>query len=112
MIHSKVFALASEAILVVGPLIVWLGLYLAAASGSQLRPALPWIRAVRWFGWASGVVLFIGHWAYESIPRSFGLALLTFAIGLAMPEGWVKQRFAPDLIGPETSGEYWPSERQ
>ena len=43
----------------------------------------------------------------KRFPWSYAMALLTFPTGLAMPEGWVKRNFAPELLVSEAE-EYWP----
>jgi hypothetical protein len=44
----------------------------------------------------------------DDFSESYGIALLVFAIGLAIPESWVKKHFAPDLSGEGQPEEYWP----
>jgi hypothetical protein len=83
------------------PLIIWLALYLAARQSSlSLRPVLPWLRILRWLGWGLGLVLFLMHLDRDTFPVAYGIAMFTFSTGLALPEGWVKRRFACDLIAP------------
>jgi hypothetical protein len=33
--------------------------------------------------------------------------MATFSAGLSIPEGWIKHRFAPDLVDPDR--DWWPS---
>jgi hypothetical protein len=90
------------------PLLIWLALYLVATCWSvNLCPALSWLRILRWLGWGLGVALFIVGLAHDSFPRIYGLALISFSVGLSMPQGWIKRRFAPELLEPER--DWWPA---
>lgn len=83
------------------PLILWLALYLAVRRWSiSPRPALPWLRTMRWLGWGFGIVLLFVHLANDRFPLAYGIALTAFSTGLSFPESWVKRRFTPDLIEP------------
>jgi len=49
MTSSKVFAFTVYVALALSPIVVWLGLYAVARLSSwNLRPALSWIRGLRW----------------------------------------------------------------
>ena len=92
------------AILMVVPMLLWLALYAAARFGSfALRPVLPWLRALRWTGWILGMALLVAYVIGDVLPLAYGVALLSFSIGLAIPERWVKRRFAPNLKEPTES---------
>lgn len=107
MLRSHTFTI--EILVVVAPLLLWLAFYASARWGSvNLRPTLRYFRAVRWVGWSFGVILFLVHWTRDEFSATYGIALLTFAIGLAMPESWVKKHFAPDLLEETQPEEYWP----
>lgn len=102
MIHSKIFAAVFTGTFVVGPFIVWLGLYIGAKSDLQLRPTLALIRVVRWIGWILAVALFVVHLVNEDFHSAYSIALFTFSIGLSFPEQWVKKHFTPELIEPDS----------
>ena len=90
------------------PLLIWLALYLAARTWSvNCRPALPWLRALRWIGWALGVVLLTLSLVRDHFSWYYGIAMGTFSIGLNIPESWIKRRFAPELLEPER--DWWHS---
>jgi hypothetical protein len=109
MLMSHTFTIVIVSFLVVAPLLLWLALYAAARWWSvNLRPTLRYLRAVRWVGWSFGIILFLVHWIRDDFSASYGIALLTFAVGLAMPESWVKKHFAPDLLEESQPEEYWP----
>jgi hypothetical protein len=102
-----------ETYLAVGasPLIVWLALYAAVRWWSiDLRPVLPWLRTLRWLGWGLAIALLVTHLAHDHFSVAYGLAMSSFQLGLALPESWVKRRFAPDLI--ESPDGYWPIKRE
>ena len=105
---SKVFRIEIIAILVASPLIIWLGLYLAARWWSvNSRTALPWLKCLRWIGWGGGLVLVLLSLVREGFPLFYGIAMATFSAGLSIPKGWIKHRFAPDLVDPDR--DWWPS---
>jgi len=107
MLRSRTFTI--EMFLVVAPLLLWLALYAEARWWSvNLRPTLRYLRAVRWVGWSLGTILFLVHLIRDDFSASYGIALLTCAIGLGMPESWVKKHFAPDLLEEMQPEEYWP----
>jgi hypothetical protein len=110
---SKLLAIEVTSALVASPLIVWLALYLAARWWSLgLRPVLPWLRVLRWVGWGLGIALYLTYFARDRFPWVYGAAMLSFSIGLLLPEGWVKRRFAPDLMEPDSPDGWWPSKRE
>jgi hypothetical protein len=94
------------------PLVTWGALVgVARVWKANLRPTLSWLRALRWVGWFIGAVLTIVSVVYDPVHRLFpiGVALTSCSSGLAMCEGWVKRRYAPELLA---SGDgYWPSPR-
>ena len=97
----KALAIGVGSALMAVPLILWLALDLAARRWSvSLRPALPWLRIMRWLGWGLGLVLFLIHLDRDTFPVAYGIAMFSFSTGLALPEGWVKHRFARDLTAP------------
>jgi hypothetical protein len=108
----KLLTIEIGSALVVAPMIVWLALYVAARWGSiSLRAALPWLRILRYVTWGSAIALYIVHFAHDRFPWAYGAAVFTFSAGLALPESWVKRRFAPDLIESNSPGGWWPSKR-
>lgn len=91
---SKVSGIAIPLTLFVLPLIVWLALYLAQRWWSvNSRPALPWLKALRWTGWAVGVALLVTSLTGGRLPWVYGIAATTFSAGLSIPESWIKRRF-------------------
>ena len=91
--------------LVVSPLLLWLAFYAAARwSSSNLRPIIPYLRAMRWVGFTLGALLFLISLVRDDFRGFYGAALLTFSAGLGIPEWWVKLHFAPELL---PKG-YWP----
>ena len=99
MLRSHTFATVIVFFLVVAPLLLWLSFYAAAHWWSvNLRSTLRYLRAVGWVGWSLGVILFLAHWIRDDLSPFYGVALLTFALGLRMPESWVKRHFAPELL--------------
>jgi hypothetical protein len=111
MSGSKVLSLEIGSLLITAPMIVWFSLYVAALQSMKLRPVLPWLRVLRWVGWGLGIVFFLAALARNSFP-TYGCAMSAFSAGLSLPEGWVKRRFAPDLIEPNPEDEWWPSKRE
>lgn len=76
------------------PLVIWLTLYLAQRWLSvNSRPALPWLKTLRWVGWAVGVVLLALSLTGGRLPSVYGIAMTAFSAGLAIPESWIKRRF-------------------
>jgi hypothetical protein len=108
---SQVLAIEIGSVLTLAPLIVWLALYVTARWWSiDLRPALQWLRMLRWVAWGSAVVLLVAYMVHGHFPLAYAAAMFTFQLGLALPESWVKRRFAPDLI--ESPEGYWPGKRE
>jgi hypothetical protein len=93
------------------PFVVWLGLYAASRFASlNLRPAVAWLRVLRWTTWGAAVCLFFAHIANDRFPFVYAAAGFIFSQGLFFPEGWVKRRFAPELVAPAESPDgWWPS---
>ena len=84
-----------EVLLLISPFVLWATLSAAARREKSIpRFILPLLRALRWFGWISGaVILIVGgldFYGFHGWP--YGIALVTFSIGLSFPESWVKQR--------------------
>jgi hypothetical protein len=89
------------------PLIVWLALYVTSRLWSvNLRPILPWLRTLRWVAWGLAIVLLLFYLAHDRFPVVYAIAMGSAQLGLALPESWVKHRFAPDLV--ESPDGYWP----
>jgi hypothetical protein len=109
---SKLLAIEITSLFLALPFIVWLALYIAARWWSiNLRPVLPWLNILRWVGWGLGVALSLIYLGLDRFP-AYGGAMITFSIGLSFPQGWVKRRFAPELIEPNSPDGYWPSKRE
>jgi hypothetical protein len=105
---SKVHTIEIYLALSASPLIVWLALYMTSRWWSvNLRPVLPWLRALRWVAWGLAIALLINHLAHDHFPISYAIAMGSVQLGLSFPESWVKRRFAPDLV--ESPDGYWPS---
>jgi hypothetical protein len=83
------------------PLVIWLTLYLSARWLSvNPNKVLVWLKVVRWTAWVFGfaaVLLELGAMARGSYPV-YGLSMMGCSAGLALPENWVKHRFAPKPI--------------
>jgi hypothetical protein len=94
------------------PLVTW-GALVAVARvwKANLRPTLSWLRALRWVGWLIGAALTTVSVVYDPLHWLFpiGVTLNGSSSGLALCEGWVKRRYAPELlVSPDG---YWPSPR-
>jgi len=74
-----------------------------------LRPALPWLRALRWVAWLVNAPLLLVAVVYDPLHWLFPIAasLSASSSGLAICEGWVKRRYAPELL--PSSECWWPS---
>ena len=91
---SKVSRIEITSTLFLLPLIIWLILYLAQRLWSvNLLPALPWVKTLRWAGWALGVALLLLSLTGGQLPWGYGIAMTAFSAGLSIPESWIKQRF-------------------
>jgi hypothetical protein len=91
---SKVSRIEITSTLFLLPLIIWIALYLAQRWWSvNLRPALPWVKTLRWVGWASGIALLVLTLTGGHLPWVYGIAMTGFSAGLAIPESWIKRRF-------------------
>ena len=113
MDSHKILAIEISATVFVAPIIGWLALYVAAPWGSLgLRPVLPWLRVLRWAAWGLAIALSVAYLADNHFPFIYGLAMSSFSSGLALPESWVKRRFAPDLIDPVSPNGWWPNKRE
>jgi hypothetical protein len=91
---SKVLRFEIVLTLIVAPLLIWLALYSAHRWWSvNSRPALPWLKTLRWISWIFGVVLLLLSMTRRPFPWVYGIAVVAFSNGLSIPEGWVKRRF-------------------
>jgi hypothetical protein len=87
--------------LLVLPCAVWAALALIAKFwNAKLGPMLPWLRGVRWALWIAGTPLFL---VGVVSPRFFwlvpvGISLTGCSSGLSLAEGWLKKRYAPELL--------------
>jgi len=89
-LHAAIIGLA----IVVAPLILWLALYLLTkTSSAELRGVLGWIRALRWIGWSCGLAVILFALFRGTFISYYGMVLVAFSSGLALPEGWLKKRF-------------------
>ena len=79
----------------------------------NLRATRPWLRASRWITWLIGMPLIViavaSHKYYWLFP--IGMSLTSSSIIFGPIEGWVKKRYAPDLLSPESDG-WWPTVRK
>jgi len=108
---SKVLRIEITFTLMLLPLLIWLALYLAYRWWCfNLRPVLPWLRTLRWIGWGFNVLSVLLWIASPHFSLVYGIAMMTFSVGLSIPEGWVKRRFAPDLIDPQDG--FWPTKAE
>jgi hypothetical protein len=82
---------------------------------SNLRPTLPWLHTLRWVLYLIGMLI-----AFFAVLRSggvqfslvaIGIALVSSSAGFGIVEGWVKRRYAPELLPPESPDGWWPSPR-
>jgi hypothetical protein len=97
---SKLFTIILVSLIGIAPLILWVILWTIDKS-SSLNPSavLPWIRVLRWITWCSAIVLFLAglfgdH--FQHFPRYAG-AMLTFSIGLSLPQSWLKKKILPSV---------------
>lgn len=76
---------------------------------ANLRSTLPALRAARWAMWLLAIPLMIPFVAFHKFIWlwPFGSSAFAFAAGLAIPERWVKKRYAPDLLPTEPSPFGW-----
>ena len=89
------------------PFAVWAILGLVAHVWEvSLRPILPWLRALRWLVWLIGMPLIVtavtSHKLYWLF--SIGISLTSASVLFGLVEGWVKRRYAPELLIPESNG--------
>ena len=82
------------------PLVVWLALYLSAGWLSVTpQKMLVCLKVLRWITWVFGLV---GTLLELALARGrfpiYGLSMMGCSAGLALPENWVKHRFAPEPI--------------
>jgi predicted RND superfamily exporter protein len=69
------------------PLLFWIVLYAGAKKWPfDLRPLVPWMRAVRYVTWGCGLVLLV-----TGVPWPYPMAFVTFSIGLSFPEAWARR---------------------
>jgi hypothetical protein len=83
------------------PCAVWTALAVIARFWNvNLRPMLPWLRGVRWVLWLVGTPLFLAsvlsHRFFWLFP--VGISLTACSSGLSLAEGWLKKRYAPELL--------------
>jgi hypothetical protein len=89
---SKLLAIETFSVFSALPHIIWLALYGASRRRPiDLRPALKWLRILRWVGWGISIPLFLLALARNQFPF-YGLAMSTFSTGLSFPESWLKRR--------------------
>jgi len=96
------------------PLIMW-GMLLAwvRVGNPNLRPMVAWLRAAQWGAWLLGAPLaFIGV-LYDPLRWLFplGAGVAACSSGFGAVNAWVKRRYAPELVTPDSTGGYWPSSR-
>jgi len=80
--------------LTIAPLAFWAALYFVVGHSHSIPAAvLPAIRALRWMGWLSGMVLFVAYFTgfhhFHLWPLASGFC--TFSIGLSLPERWARE---------------------
>lgn len=91
---SKVSRIEITSTLFALPLIIWLILYLSRRWWSvNSRPALPWLKTLRWIGWVVGVALLLLSVTGSRLPWVYGIAMATLSVGLSIPESWITRRF-------------------
>jgi hypothetical protein len=81
----------------------------------NLRPTIPWLHTLRWAVWLIGMP-FVLLAVLESSRVKFwyfviGMALNSSSIQFGIVEGWVKRKYAPELVPPESPDGWWPSPR-
>ena len=98
---SKTAALEFFSVFLALPFVIWLSLYFSARWLSvNPHKVLVWLKVVRWIAWVFGfaaVLLELGAMARGRYPV-YGLSMMGCSAGLALPENWVKHRFAPEPI--------------
>ena len=79
----------------------------------NLRATLTWLHALRWIVWLTGMPLILtavaSHRYFWLFP--IGMSLTSASILFEPVEGWVKKRYAPELVVPESDG-WWPTLRK
>jgi len=97
------------------PLAIWAALGVARrVYQPNLRPWLPRMRVLRWIFYIIGVAVLFAtvvsdtHWLF-----SIGMGLSCLSMGLALPEGWLKRHYAPELLHSERESPdgWWPTPR-
>lgn len=110
MNRGKIPEMAMVLALIAFPYIVWFAIFAVNRCWNvNPRPALPWFRVVRYLTWGSAIVLLFLNLALDHFPMAYGPAMIALSAGLSQPEGWVRRRFAPDLIEPSSPDGFWPS---
>jgi len=87
--------------LLVLPCAVWTALAIIARFwNANLRPMLPWLRRVRRVLWLVGTPLFLASVLSHRFFWLFlvGIGLTSCSSGLSLAEGWLKRRYAPELL--------------
>jgi hypothetical protein len=81
---------------------------------TNLRPTLPWLRTLRWALWLIGMPFVLLAVLRSSrvnfLYFAIGMALVTSSIGFGIVGNWVKRKYAPESVPPESDG-WWPSPR-
>jgi hypothetical protein len=81
-------------------MVLWVSLYLGEidkTSSMKQRTVLSWIRRLRWVTWIGAMVLFLIAFLGDQLQHfpHYAIALSTFSVGLAGPEGWLKRKIVP-----------------
>jgi len=97
------------------PFALWGVLFVVARVWqTNLRSTLPCLRVLRWLTWLIGVVFtgaaVLSHRLFWLWP--IGVIVTTFSVGLSFAEGWVKRRYAPELLPVESPFGWWPTARK
>jgi hypothetical protein len=111
---DKTLVLIMILVLASCPFLCWgILVVIARVWKHSLRAVLPWLRAIRWVAWILGMslataALFGPHKYFWLLPLGIALGTCT-NIGLAPVQSWVKRRYAPELLQPESANGYSPS---
>ena len=106
---SKVLAIEIVLAFTIAPLVVWLALLTFARQWPvALRPIVPWMRLLRWVCWILGLALVVAYLVFDLLPLAYGIAFLTFSLGLSIPENWAKRRLAAEIVESDPLDGSWP----
>src|SRR5271156_3783930 len=85
---------------------------MARSWKANLRPTLPWLHTLRWVLWLIGMLIvsfaLLKPGGVQFSAFAIGMALVGSSAGFGIVERWVKRRYAPELLPPESPDGWWP----